>query len=38
MTDLRQHVYSMLEQNNYLKNSEIGKHFLQEKREQVMIE
>ena len=28
--DLRQHVYSVLGQNNNLKNSEIGKHFLQE--------
>ena len=35
MTDLCQHVYSML---HHLKNSEIGKHFLQEKDEQIMIE
>ena len=30
MADHRQCIYSMLGQNNHLKNSEIEKHFLQE--------
>ena len=38
MVDLRQRVCSMLGQNNHLKDSEIGKHFLQEKGKQFMIE
>ena len=38
MADLRQRVYSMVGQNNYLKNTEIGKYFPQEKGEQFMIE
>ena len=31
MADIHQRVYTMLGQNNLLKNCEIGKHFLQEK-------
>ena len=30
MADLRKHTYSMFRQNNYLKNSEIGRHFVKE--------
>ena len=38
MADFRQRAYSMVGQSTHLKNNEIGKHFLQEEREQFMIE